>query len=223
MLSDAHRTVASARPRPVKWLGSFGVVLVLCGASLSLGSRIWFSTRVWSLLNVPIVLTPGHAGVSEFVPNVEADFTIRLAIDRQVPPSLADKVLGIGNPFSSSAEEVHGFKLTWTLRSDGKVVKTSTNDGRGQGYWGSTTGRILGAFHSEQGKQYQLNVDVLEDGSQLTPYHPHLKVSVDPFTLDGYAIRNGEMELAGYVTVGVGAVLLIAAAVIRWRKVTPLA
>jgi hypothetical protein len=199
----------------VKWLAWVGTVLVFLGACLFVGNRAWYRARTWTPVNIPVPLTVGHISTPEFAVNVEDTFTIRLDVDPEVPARTMDAVLGIGDLTSGKTEGGPGFKLSWVMRSDGKDVLHGISDGRGEGFWGSRRGRVLGSFHAEKGKRYRLDVDVLEDGSQLEPYHPHLRVSVDLFTLDGYAMATGISEVAALAVVGFGTALLISAMIVR--------
>jgi hypothetical protein len=168
-------------------------------------------------LDIPMAPTVGHITTPEFTVNVEENFLIQLDVDREVPEAIMDEVLGIGNLLSSKPSEAHGFKVAWALSSDAKIVRQDVSDEYKHGYWGSTTGRLLGYFHAQKGGRYRLDVDVLEDGSRLAPYHPHLKVTVDLFTLDGYAMGEGFSELAGLLIAGIGAVLVASAIAVRGR------
>jgi hypothetical protein len=220
MLGYEGREEAPKAKKLVKWLAWLGVALILSGLSSYVGNVAWYRTRTWYPLDVPIVLTVGHVGTPEFTVNLRESFEIQLDVDRQVPKLLMDNVLGTGDLLSSKPDEVRGFKLAWTLSSDGKVVKHEISDGHNQGYWGSRTGRLLGFFRAEKGKRYRVDVDVLEDGSQLAAYHPRLKVCVDLFTLDGYAMGEGITELALLAVAGFGAALLVSAMILHWRAVT---
>jgi hypothetical protein len=171
-------------------------------------------------MDMPIALAVGHVSTPEFTVNVREIFLIQLDVDRGVPKNLMDTVLGTGDLASREPVEARGFRLAWTLSSDGTVLKREISDGHNQGYWGSRTGRLLGYFRAEKGKRYRVDVDVLEDGSQLAAYHSRLKVAVDLFTLDGYAIGEGLMEVAFLTVVGLGAALLVAALILRWRRAT---
>jgi hypothetical protein len=215
-----ERQAAPASTKLAKWLARLGVFLILSGLCSLVGSMAWYSTRTWYPLNMPIALTVGHVGTPEFIVNVSESFAIQLDVDRKVPTTVMDTVLGTGDPLSADPGEVHGFKLAWTLTSDGRVVRREISDGHNQGYWGRTTGRLLGYFRAEKGKRYRVDVDVLEDGSQLAAYHPHLKVNVDLFALDGYAIGEGIVQLAFLAVAGVGAALFVSAMILHWRAVS---
>lgn len=220
VLGYQGREGAPKTKKLVKWLAWLGVALIFSGLSSYVGTTVWYRTRTWYPLDVPIVLTVGHVGAPEFTVNLRENFEIQLDVDRRVPKLLMDNVLGTGDLLSSKPDELHGFKLAWTLSRDGSVVRHEISDEHNQGYWGSRTGRVLGYFQSEKGKRYRIDVDVLEDGSQLAAYHPRLKVCVDLFTLDGYAIGEGITELALLAVAGLGAALFVSAMILHWRAVT---
>jgi hypothetical protein len=59
-------------------------------------------------------------------------------------------------------------KASWTLTSDGRTVAGGSNDDERSGAWDNDSiSRLLGTFHSANGRRYVLDVDVLEDGSSL--------------------------------------------------------
>jgi hypothetical protein len=106
-------------------------------------------------------------------------------------------------------------RATGHAQTDATVIRQDLSDGNGEGFWSGRMGRVLGSFPAEKGQKYRIDLEVLEDGSALEPYHPSLEVRVDPFTLDGYAMGEGFSELAGLVVGGIG-VLLIAPVLPLW-------
>jgi hypothetical protein len=209
--------MAAKSKRLTKWLMFMGVLLILSGLGFSIWNLLWYRTRTWFPLDQPILLTVGQTKSPTFRVNVEENFIIQLAVDRDTPQPIVDDVLGIGELGSAKTRDARGFKLTWAVKHAGNVVKQGTSDGHNEGYWSRKIGRMLGYFHTKKGEEYQLEVNVLEDGSQLAPYHPRLITCVDLFTLDGYAMGEGLSEFAGYLVAGVGGILLIFAALLRWR------
>ncbi len=217
------QTGSAAAPkggRLTHWLGRLGVVLLLAGIGVFIGNRVWYDTRTWTPIDLPVALTVGHLSTPEFRVNLQDSFEIELAVDRPVPRALMDTVLGIGELPSSQPAGLRGFQLAWALRRAGHVVQRGLSDGHGEGYWGNTTGRVLGYFPAQKGQPYRLDIDVLEDGSRLAPYHPHLKVTVDVFDLDGYAIGEGLTELAAGAVAALGVGLVVAAILVRRRAAT---
>jgi hypothetical protein len=199
----------------IQWLNRIGLFLAAAGVCWLIGNRLWYSTRTWTALDVPVSLAIGHVTTPEFQVNLEDQFEVELDVDRPVPSDVMDDVLGIGESPSAANANLRGFKLAWALRCNEEVVKQGVSDGRGEGYWGKTTGRVLSYFPARGGKVYRLDIDVLDDGSRLSPYHPHLKVAVDLFALDGYAITEGLKEIAGCLAAALGIVLLAAAAITK--------
>lgn len=201
------------------WLAWSGIFLIIFGVCSFAGNTAWYKTRNWVPLDVPITLSTGYFTSSDFTVSVKEAYTIQLEVDREVPKQLTDTVLGTGDP-SSNRNALRGFNLAWTLSSDGRILKHDVSDGRDQGYWGARRmGRNLGCFRAEKGKQYRLDVNAVEDGSQLASYHPRLKVGVDLLVLDGLAIKEGILELTSLGVAGMGAVLFIPAVFLkrRWR------
>jgi hypothetical protein len=191
-----------------KWLAGIGLVLFLSGISFSIGNWAWCRTRTWHVINKPLELRAGSVSTEEFTVNINENFMLLLEVDRDVPPGIAQNVLGTGELVSKNRSEPHGFKMRWAVMKDGKSIKGGLSDGNGEGYWSSRIGRVLGFFPAEKGEKYRIDLNVLEDGSALDPYHPTLKVQVDLFTLDGYAMGEGFSELAGMIVAGIGGLLL---------------
>ena len=69
--------------------------------------------------------------------------------------------------------------------------------------------RELGHFQSQTGRRYLLDVDVLADGSALTPGKPRLKVEVHPEVYEGNMVWGFMVFIASGVLVLVGIALLI--------------
>lgn len=194
--------------RLTKWLFLAGLTLVFLGISFSVGNWVWYRTRTWWPIDKPVDLTVGSVSTQEFKVNIKENFLILLEVDRDLPPDIAERVLGVGELGSKERTQPHGFKLRWAVFEDGNVIKDGLSDGAGEGYWSAKRGRILGFFPATSGQKYRIDLDVLEDGRELAPYHPTLKVQVDIFTLDGYAMGEGFSELAGFIVAGIGALLL---------------
>jgi hypothetical protein len=194
--------------RLTRWFFWTGLTVVFLGVSFSVGNWAWYRTRTWWAIDKPLDLRVGSVSTQEFKVNINENFLVLLEVDRGVPPSIAARVLGVGELVSKVRTETHGFKLRWTVFENGSVIKEGLSDGAGEGYWSDKRGRILGFFPAKSGQKYRINLDVLEDGEGLAPYHPTLKVQVDIFTLDGYAMGEGFSELAGLIVAGIGGLLL---------------
>lgn len=195
------------------WIGS---VLALCGLGCAVASFAWYRTRTWYLLEMPIQLTIGHIRTAEFKTNVEENFEIQLAVDRDVPRSLTEGLLGIGDLATGDVKDGGGFKLAWSVRGDDRIVKQGISGGIREGFWGASVGRRLGYFHATKGTKYNLDLDVLENAKELSPYHPRIVVTIDLFTLDGYAMADGFSQLAGFGVAGIGGLLMIIAFALKW-------
>ena len=202
----------------VKWLAWSGIVLAVSGVCSFVGNKAWYRTRTWFPVDLPIALSVGHVSSPEFTVNVKETFAIQLDVDSEIPKPVMETVLGIGD-FPSKPDELRGFRLAWTLLSNGKVVKHEISDGRNQGYWGGRRmGRLLGYFLAEKGMRYRLDLDVLEDASQLSHYDPRVKVGIDIFTLDGYAIGQGLLEFVSLAVAGLGTALFVVTALLNRRS-----
>lgn len=69
--------------------------------------------------------------------------------------------------------------------------------------------RDLGYFQSQTGRRYVLDVDVLEDGTSLTPGNPRLKVEVHPEVYEGHMVLSAILFLAMGLLLAFGAILLV--------------
>lgn len=69
--------------------------------------------------------------------------------------------------------------------------------------------RELGHFQSQSGRRYVLDVDVLTDGSSLTPGNPRLKVEVHPEVYEGNMVWGAILLLTMVALVLVGAIVLV--------------
>ena len=189
--------------------------MVSLGVSFSVGNWVWYRTRTWSVVAKPLDLRVGSVSTQEFKVNINENFLVLLEVDRDVPPYIAEGVLGVTALISKKRDKSPGFKLRWAVSENSNVIKDGLSNGVGEGYWSAKTGRILGFFPAKSGHKYRINLDVLEDGTGLAPYHPTLKVQVDIFTLDGYAMGEGFSELAGLIVAGIGG-LVMAPALPMW-------
>jgi hypothetical protein len=203
-----------------KWAKLLGSIIVLAGLGLLIWENYWYRTRSWSVLDQPISLAVGHDETHAFSTNLHEVYLINLEVDREVPAKIANEVLGTGDMTAGTTKDLHGFKLKWVLASGDLIVKQGMSDGHREGYWGTRTGRLLGWFEAEKGRHYILTLTPLEDGSQLIPYHPSLKVAVDLFTLDGYAMSEAFAEVAALILIVLGVISFLGAMVTaRWKRI----
>jgi hypothetical protein len=101
-------------------------------------------------------------------------------------------------------------KASWTLTSDGRTVASGSSDEDRSGDWGNDSiSRILGSFHSENGRRFVLDVDVLADGSSLALGNPRLKVRVHPMFYEDVMVGGAVMSLTALVLVLIGGILLV--------------
>jgi len=183
--------------------------MLVLGVSFMVVNWAWYRTRTWSVVDKRLDLRIGSNHTQEFKVNINENFLIMLEVDRDLPPNIAEHVLGLGDLVSADRTDLHGFRMRWALLKNGSVIKKGLSDGNGEGYWSRRTGRVLGFFPAEKGQNYRIDWEVLDDGSELNSYHPSLKVQVDLFTLDGYAMGEGFSELAGFILAGIGTLLLV--------------
>src|SRR5882762_10490888 len=96
--------------KSVKRLTWLGIVLLASGFVLFSANWLWYSTRTFAPLAIPIALTVGHTS-AQFSINVRGEFLILLEVDKEVPKRLLVKT---NEP---------GLMLSWALGSEGKIVE----------------------------------------------------------------------------------------------------
>src|SRR6266436_9392690 len=176
---------------------------------------LWLVTRTERPVNIPMPMTIGHVRTREFKLNMNAPYTIEVEVQKTIPFETLNCLLGMSSPPTSSdlqdcPNKPSVVRASWILTSDGQVVARGSSDGYRSGAWmNDSISRELGHFQSQRGRRYVLDVDVLADGSSLTPGNPRLKVEVHPEVHEGNAIWSAILFVATTVLIFVGSILLI--------------
>jgi hypothetical protein len=192
-----------------------GFILVSGGVALYGTWTAWLTTRANRPVDVPISMAVGHVRTREFKVNLKALYTIEIEVQKKIPFDTLNCLLGLGMSSTSSAlqecpDRPSVVKASWTLTSDGQIVASgSSNDDRSGGWGNDSISRILGNFHSENGRRYVLDVDVLADGSSLAPGNPRLKVKVHPMFYEDVIVGGAAVSLTALVLVLIGGILLV--------------
>ena len=132
------------------WLG---VALLLLGVTSFVAINYWMETRTFKPVDMPVSLATGHIHSGRFKINLRKRYWITLdATDYQL--------------MSWNCSSYHLFKTRWVLYRDGKVVED---------YDAAYPEFGVGSFEAESGT-YDLDVEVLSDGSCLNPAHPRLQI-----------------------------------------------
>jgi hypothetical protein len=163
----------------------------------------------------------GHLRTSEFKLNLNALYTILIEVQKTIPFDTLNCLLGVAMPRSSATVlgECPGHpsvvKATWVLTSDGLTVAQGSSDDHRWGAWmNDSIARGLGSFHSQRGRRYVLDVNVVADGSALDVGKPRLTVEVVPGIYEAYYFWSGIIFVAMAFLVLVGLTLMI----VSWRR-----
>ncbi|MGO9095826.1 MAG: ExbD/TolR family protein [Bryobacteraceae bacterium] len=107
---------------------------------------------------MPVSLSQGHIRTPEFKINLESTYYFEVEINPRFDPE--------GSPCFARRWCLSGLKTSWSLSNGERVIAHGKSE---PGDW------ILGSFDVEKGR-YVLDLDVLQDGSDLNAGAPHLVV-----------------------------------------------
>ncbi len=192
-----------------------GLIFLCVGIGVYGSWVLWLATRTERPVNIPISMAVGHVRTREFKLNMSAPYTIEVEVQKKIPFDTLNCLLGMTMaPRSTALQECPDrpsvVKASWVLASDGHVVAHGSSDDYRSGAWANgSISRELGHFQGQSGRRYVLDVDVLADGSSLTPGNPRLKVEVHPEVYEGNMVWSAILFLAMGVMVLVGAILLV--------------
>jgi hypothetical protein len=193
-----------------------GVALILTGVALYGGWKWWVTTRTWVPLDIPVSLSRGHIRTSEFEINLEGSFWVYVEVERKFDFEGVPCLLGYGS--DSCKKTPNGVvNVSWILSDRGRVVAQGKGDPNQAMLGGTVTmGRGIGRFSADRGKQYVLDVDVLEDGSRLDPGHPRLKIETTRYWI--YEEKESQILAFSLFLAAIGVTLLVSSIVARSRE-----
>src|SRR6516164_9506299 len=100
----------------------FGLALIALAVVPLAGWTMWFHTRTWCPVDVPVSLTQGsHASTSEFAVNLNAQYAIEISAKGKIP--VDDLGCLLGNDMRSTCAAPSVVQVRWALSSDGIVVQ----------------------------------------------------------------------------------------------------
>lgn len=196
--------------------GWVGLALLLVGIALPLGWQRWLDTRTWVALDMPISLGRGHIKSSEFEINLEGGYRIYVEVERKFDYEGVPCLLGLGFPECRSKPGV--VKATWSVLNGQEEIASGSSEGRGGQGGDVTMGHELGWFAAGKSRHYVLNVDFLEDGSQLDAGRPRLIVQADSWPYWEYESDWTNIVLLALILGSAGAAVLIASLVRQMRE-----
>jgi hypothetical protein len=130
-----------------------GLGLTLLGIASFICIQSWMATRTFTAVDMLVSLAPGRIQTGPFHINVKGGYQVWLGSDEYVP-------------IDPQCVSYNLFKARWDLHHNGQVV-ASWDEGFVNTY--------MGGFDSEKGI-YDLDLQVLSDGSCLSPRHPKLRI-----------------------------------------------
>ncbi len=154
-----------------------GVTLLLVGLALQAGWVLWWETRHWAPVDLPITLSPGHIKTKEFKLNLSGYYDVAIEVQKNIPFDTLNCLLGVRAP-TRCGNTQSVIEVTWTLYSGERIVARgpSTTNNDGTAWAQSSISRGLGGFDGKYGKRYTLEASFLKDGSRLASCNPHLRV-----------------------------------------------
>ena len=144
-------------PRFLLWPG---VVLAVIGFGTFTSVEYWMATRIFTPVDMPVSLALGHIRTGPFKINLKNNYAISL--------NATDYTRITGQCMSSPR-----YKVRWNLYKAGRVVASGSPDDENYYYF-----YYGGGFAADSGV-YDLDMEVLSDGSCLNPGYPRLKIFTD--------------------------------------------
>jgi hypothetical protein len=135
-----------------------GAGLLVTGLVWYAGWSLWFSTRLWTPVDVPISLARGHFRTQEFQINVTGSYLFYIDVK--------DRFDVEGGPCEPGARCPSALAMNWSLSQRRGIVAGGER---------LPNGRVLGGFSVGPGL-YTLDLDIRQDGSRLNAGAPHLVV-----------------------------------------------
>jgi hypothetical protein len=206
----------------LKWLAKIGTSCIAAGILGYAGWTIWLQTRDWVVVDQPVSLAVGEIRTKSFTANIPSPYLIEIEVQKTMPFDTLNCLMGMTSVASQSScvSTPAVIDMNWKIVSDGQMVASgSSKDDRGGGWAQDTISREIGSFKPQKRTRYELVVNVLADGSGLSPANPHLKVSASPDFLEGMMFFTALRIIpAAGVLVLLGAVLLILSLVLSHRE-----
>jgi hypothetical protein len=166
----------------LSWQIRAGLICLLFALGVYGAVFAWFQTRSWTLVQMPISLTPGRILTPEFHSNLSALYRIKIEanLNRGIPSDTIDCLLGTSSP-QITCPVSSAIRADWVLTSNGRTVTQGATYGDyccgGGGFYSKgIIGRQIGQLQTEKGRKYQLEVHFVQDGSALAAADPHLTI-----------------------------------------------
>ncbi len=204
--------------------GGIGLALIAAGLLPLVCWTVWFHTRTWCPVDMPVSLSQGsHFSTGEFAVNLNAQYAIDINAKGRIP--VDDLGCLLGNDMSSTCPASSLIRVRWVLSSNGVVAQGTSDDSKGGGasYSDGEAFRTIGVFQGEKGRHYKLDIDVLADGSNLELANPRVSVRVFDTKYESGLVLSGLLRLVCLIFGLVGAALLVTSLLAQRRGSPPLA
>jgi hypothetical protein len=176
-------------------------ILIFCGWTL------YFETRHYVPVRIPLAMSIGHIRTNEFTVNIKAPYEIDFEVEKKIPFDTLNCLLGMSPPSEKGCSDTPAVvNAKWILSSDGNpLAQGSAVDDKGGAWANDTISREIGSFDGEPGHRYRLDLDILTDGTRLAAGNPKLTVSVTSDFVEGAMFETGFVVyplVAGLVLIG---------------------
>jgi hypothetical protein len=207
----------------LKRTGRFGLTLIAVGVVTLACWTLWFCTRSWRPVDIPVSLAQGsHFSTGEFSINLNAKYALEIDSENKISSDALGCLLGNGIRLDCSVPSV--VRVRWVLLStDGTVVQGTSDDTMGDGGSGPSgeASRTIGYFRAQKGRRYKLAFEVLADGSALAVTNPRLKVSALNSSFESGLVMTGLLQLICVIIALVGTALLVSSVLAQSRVSRP--
>jgi hypothetical protein len=206
----------------LKRTGRFGLTLIAVGVVTLACWTLWFRTRTWRPVDIPVSLAQGsHFSTGEFSSNLNAEYALEIHSENKISSDALGCLLG--NGIRSDCTVLSVVRVRWVLSSDGTVVQGTSDDTVGDGGSGPSgeASRTIGYFRAQKGRRYKLDFDVLADGRSLDVTNPRLRVSALNSSFESGLVMTGLLRLICVIIALVGTVLLTGSVLAQSRVSRP--
>lgn len=174
---DSHSSPVEGRTD--KTLFQSAAILVVVAAVLYGFYDYLFSGIDWTPLRVPVELVEGRSYEGEFTTHWAVEYEIHVDTDRKLGLQEQNCLLGIETVVPERCAGVSPeLVVSWQVRSNGAAIAGGESKDSQAGYWGPSIGKILGAFHAEEGQRYRVAISVERSSPTLQRSNPRLQVAV---------------------------------------------
>lgn len=191
-----------------------GITLIAISASVFGGWALWSRTAINEPINLPISMTVGHILTPAFRVDSNRFYWIEIVAKKTIPFDTLNCLLGTSSFAEKPCGQSQVIKANWTLSSNGAIAAHGTSEADSGGIWSNDDiARVIGGIQAQSGRDYVLNVDLLEDGTALSSADPHLKIEVPSSYYEDHAFASVFLILICTALALLGGILIGASAI----------